>query len=165
MMANYTKKLEFNTAVEGIRRMIESLAAAQVADAVSLVNRGKGWNNLQGHSRCVIALAVWLVRKHPGALAPLRKATALKHSMTKTSTEARHKHLWKAIAKMLCAELVKSGSDVILPPGAKSTSPQTAQHVASTYLSTAFGGGQVGGGAGNTVLKRTLKLLAHLLQD
>jgi hypothetical protein len=54
------------------------------------------------------------------------------------------------------------GADIIAE-SIRSHSPQDAASIAATYLSSDYGGGQGTGGAGDTVLKRTIKLLAHAL--
>ena len=81
--------------------------------------------------------------------------------MSNTSAEARG-DFWDDVKVILRALLQQSGNDLIVIRQ-RPNSPTTAQEVASTYISADYGGGQTGGGAGNTVLKRTLKLLAHTL--
>ena len=54
-----------------------------------------------------------------------------------------------------------SGQDIVAEEMTSGIA-QSAADVARTYLSTSWGGGQPKGGGANTVVKRTLKLLAHL---
>ena len=161
-MANLTRDAAFSALIAAAEASINTLANAGVRDAHALVLRQKGWNNLQGHARALIPLALWFIRAHPAHLASLRKSTSLRSDMGRSSREARNRGLWQPIQADLRGFLSRKGSDIITVR-ASTRSPQTAQHVANTYLSDTYGGGQTTGQAGNTVFKRTLKLLAHIL--
>lgn len=87
--------------------------------------------------------------------------TNLGTNMSNTSQEARGA-FWDDVKAVLRASLQQYGNDLIAV-GLRTTSPETAQEIAHTYISADYGGGQTSGGAGTTVLKRTLKLLAHTL--
>lgn len=109
----------------------------------------------------LMPLAVWLTIRRPDLLKLIRSKTKLANEMKATSSEARAA-FWGEIKDAIKAELTKNGADVISSAD-KTNSPTTAQEIAETYLSADYGGGQTKGGAGNTVLKRSLKLLAHVL--
>lgn len=158
-MTNFTADRTFGALHEAVDRLIEVLALSGVADAKALADRKRGWNNLQGHYRAVVPLAIWLVRRHPALLANLRAETRLSTNMSGASAEARDP-LWNQVQDLLRADLASNGSDRVVI-GSHSNTPETAQDIATTYLSKTYGGGQVSGQAGNTVLKRTLKLMAH----
>ena len=82
--------------------------------------------------------------------------------MDKHSAEARD-GVWDGVKTGMIQLLATSGADVLTPPGTKVNSPVSAANIAQTYLRTNYGGSQQAGGGGNTVIKRTLKLLAHTL--
>ena len=162
-MTDFTRDATFTAlvaATEGV--IIDVLANAGVRDARALVMRQRGWNNLQGHTRGLIPLAVWFARAYPQHLNLLRTSTNLGSGMGRSSAEARNQALWLPIQGDLRAHLTANGADVIAP-GARPRSPQTAQEISDTYLSASYGGRQTTGQAGNTVFKRTLKVLAHVL--
>jgi len=161
-MTNFTQDPAFTALVAGTEQIIAILAGARVPDAKSLAARQAGWNNLQGHARGVIPLAVWFIRQHPHHLTRLRGSTRLRMSMSRHSSEAGNVALWQPIQSDLIQSLVMNGTDII-SIGTSARSPRTAQDIANTYLSNLYGGAQTTGQAGNTVLKRTLKLLAHVL--
>lgn len=160
-MANYKKRKDFPLLVDFLERITVSFAAKKIPDAKALVIRKKGTHNLQGHAMRVMPLAVWLTIRRPDLLKLIRGKTKLANEMKATSSEARAA-FWGEIKDAIKAELTKNGADVISSAD-KTNSPTTAQEIAETYLSADYGGGQTKGGAGNTVLKRSLKLLAHVL--
>lgn len=128
-----------------------------------MVARGGGWNNLQGHARSVVPVAVLYARLHPEQLQQIRAMTDLKHDMGQPwSEEARNSDMWGPVMQDM-QQMVSSHTETIVASESSTGDPQTVEAVATTYLSTDYGGGQTSGGAGNTVLKRTLKLLAHVL--
>lgn len=151
----------FRAAVDGLHTSIETLAQANVPDAVRLWNRRNGGNNLQAHYSSIVPLAVWLSRRYPQHLPRLRAGTSLRHDMTHGSAEGGNRRLWHPIQQDMICYLNHSGADVVAEAMATG-SPQSGSTVASTYLSTRYGGGQTSGRAGDTVLKRTLKLVAHM---
>lgn len=162
-MVDMTQDAIFTALVAATEEVIEVLANAGVRDARALVMRQRGWNSLQGHTRGLIPLAVWFIRTYPQHLGNLRGSTTLATNMGPRSAEARDHVVWQPIQTDLSNLLASDGADVISPPGTSPRSPRTAQEIADTYLSTSYGGGQPTGHAGNTVVKRTLKLLAHVL--
>lgn len=160
-MANYNKRNDFPLLVELLERTATTFAGKNVPDAKALVVRVKGVHNLQGHARRVMPLAVWLVLRRPEILKQIRAKTRLSNGMTSSSSEARSA-VWGVVKAAIVAEIGKAGSDIVTHQDRSST-PVTAEDIAQTYLSQDYGGGQTRGGAGNTVLKRAIKLLAHVL--
>lgn len=160
-MANYRNRKDFPLLVDLLERTARSFAIKKIPDAQALMDRKKGANNLQGHAMRVMPLAVWLVIRRPDLLKLIRSKTKLPNEMKASAPEARAV-FWGSVKDATKAELLKHGNDVISSAGQINT-PTTAQEIAGTYLSAVYGGGQTSGGAGNTVLKRSLKLLAHVL--
>ena len=151
----------FVAAVAAARQAIGELASRGIPDAEALVARSAGWNNLQGHAHSLIPLAVLYARSNYTQLQAVRSATILTQAMTGGSQEARNRSIWRVVKRSMITMLAGRGSDIISEQIANGR-PQTARQIANTYLSSSFGGGQSSGGAGNTVIKRTLKLLAHI---
>lgn len=160
-MANYNKRNDFPLLVELLERTATTLAAGKVPDAKALIVREKGAHNLQGHARRVMPLAVWLVLKRPELLKLVRAKTKLSNEMKASSSEARSA-VWGAVKAAMIDEIAKAGTDIVSQHDRANT-PVTAKDIAQTYLSADYRGGQTKGGAGNTVLKRAVKLLAHVL--
>ena len=161
-MTDIRRDPAFATAVAGARAAIDALHRHHgIPDATALYQRGQNVNNLIGHAHSIIPLAVLIAREYPFLLGFVRARTDLRRAMTRQSREARDTYLWRKIMYAMKLLLGRRGGDVIVEELA-TRRPQSAQRVATTYLSTAFGGGQRRGGAGNTVIKRTVKLLAHL---
>jgi len=161
-MANYKRKTDFILVHDLLVNAIRGYSAAKIKDAQALTDREGGMHNLQGHTRAVIPLAVWIAYKEPSLLPKIKKGTTLKGEMTGHSVEARDNQIWGPLKKAMKRHLKLTGIDVIAEK-TKANSPDSAAKIASTYLSDDYGGGQTSGGAGNTVLKRALKLLAHTL--
>lgn len=160
-MANYRNRKDFPLLVDLLERTAKSFAAKKIPDATALMDRKKGAHNLQGHAMRVMPLTVWLVIRRPDLPKLIRSKTKLVNGMKASSSEARAV-FWNVVKDAIKAELLKHGNDVISTADQINT-PTTAQEIADTYLSQDYGGGQTSGGAGNTVLKRSLKLLAHVL--
>ena len=142
-------------------RIIEILDGGEFEDATSLVDRATGWHNLQGHMRGIVPLTVWLVLHRPDLLCPVQTGTDLDVLMSRESGESGAE-FWDDVKFGLRNLLQEHGDDRIVI-GERTNSPTTPNRIASTYLSVDYGGGQTTGGAGNAVLKRTLKLLSHTL--
>lgn len=132
-----------------------------IPDASALFQRTRGQNNLQGHAHSIVPLAVLLARVYPQLLLAIRINTDLQHGMTGQSAEARLKAVWLPVQTGIQLLIASRGGDIVSETFGRAT-PQTVSRVADTYLSVRYGGGQQRGGAGDTVVKRTLKLLAHL---
>ena len=160
-MVNYTTDFRFGALLEATETIIGVLALGGVRDATRLVDRASGWNNLQGHMRAIVPLTVWLVWQRPELLCTVRAETNLTNEMSSRSQEARA-DFWEDVKIALRALLDQRGDDQV-SIGVQINSPETAREIATTYLSSDYGGGQTMGGGGTTVLKRTLKLLAHTL--
>ena len=160
-MVDYTQDWRFGALLSATERITAVLAANDVADAQRIADRSVGWHNLQGHARAVVPLALWLARQHPEILCNIGGMTDLSIEMTNVSQESRG-DFWDGVKTALIGSLQLNGDDRIIS-GQQANSPQTAHEIASTYISSDYGGGQTTGGAGTTVLKRTLKLLAHTL--
>lgn len=160
-MANYLNRNDFPLLLDLLERAAASFAASNIPDAKALVVREAGKHNLQGHARRVMPLAVWLAIRRPDLLKLIRSKTKLKNEMSASSSEAKSS-VWSQVKGAMNAEMINGGRDVISYADRTNT-PTTAEEIAHTYLSVDYGGGQTKGGAGNTVLKRALKLLAHVL--
>ena len=160
-MANYKNRKDFPLLLDLLEKTAKSFAAQKIPDARALVVREKGMHNLQGHAMRVMPLAVWLTIRRPDLLKLIRGKTKLANEMKATSSEARAA-FWGKVKDAIKDELAANGVDVISSAD-KINTPTTAEEIAETYLSADYGGGQTNGGAGNTVLKRSLKLLAHVL--
>lgn len=159
-MANYKKRNDFPFLLGLLEKVVSDLSKG-TPDAKALMVRGKGKHNLQGHAMRVMPLAVWLVIRRPDLLKLVRGKTKLINEMRASSSEARGA-FWGDVKDALQMELKKNGKDIVSSAD-KVNTPITTEEIAHTYLSADYGGGQTKGGAGNTVLKRSLKLLAHIL--
>ena len=131
----------------------------QVDDAEELrKRRDNNYNKMRGHAHSTPALAVLYARTYPNDIPLIRQATQLSRS---SRLESRYV-VWKTVMANTKALLQSQGSDIVSEQ-VSTSKPQTAQEVAKTYLSTKYGGKLTGsqGGKGDTILKRTLKLIAH----
>jgi len=148
----------FVAGVAAAQAAIESLALAAIPDAEALVSRQAGENNLQGHFKALVPLAVLVLRDAPHLLAHIRGRTQVSNNMTARSPETRDQDLWTPVQQAAVQTVTTHSNDILVDrvgPGTASVSD------AARYLSNAYGGTQTAGGAGDTVLKRTLKLLSH----
>ena len=155
-MVDYTIDPRFAELRRTTEAIIEESAAESNEDAISLLERAAGVNNLQGHM-AIVPLTVWLVRQRPDLLRIIRDETNLNVEMARHSQETSGE-FWENVKDALMDLLEQHGDDRIIV-GERINSPETPIHIANTYLSHDYGGGQVGGGGGTIVLKRTLKLL------
>lgn len=158
-MTNFTIHQDFHDKVIALEQSVKTLGNKKIPDALALLERESGVHNLQGHARRLMPLAVWLVMKRPDILDEVRRATNLRHQMTSHSAEARGS-FWKFVKDAMKTEIKKNGMDVISTAD-RANAPITAKAITRTYLSVDYGGGQISGGGGNTVLKRSLKIMAH----
>ena len=158
-MTDLRTEPSFQATLKATEAMIESYAANGVPDAEALLKRAGGWNHLQGHRHSLVPLVVAFLRENRDVLGDIQGGTELTHSMgTGGSTEARAP-FWAAVKDRMKAFRAAHGATVIA--GEKGTgAPQTVDDI-STYLSTGWVGEQSTGGGGDTVIKRTLKLVAH----
>lgn len=162
MATDYNTDPAFLATLFGVQGMIRRLAELGIPDAQSLVDRQHGEHNLQGHARRLIPLAVWLARQHPELLRVVRRDTNIRTAMDRGSSESRDRDLWQQVQDALCDSLARHGDDTLTDRD-RANAPATAQEAATAYLPTDWGGGQVGGGGGATVIKRTLKLMSHTM--
>lgn len=161
-MSDLTKDARFTSLVAATETILLVFANAGVRDARLLTVRQAGWNTLPGEVRGLIPLSAWFIGRHPNHLNSLRTQTSLGAPMGRGSPEARNPSLWQPIQRDLKDYLATEGGDVV----SLATQPVarvTAQDVASNYLSTRFCGGHTSRQAGDNILKRILKLLAHAL--
>lgn len=100
-----------------------------------------------------------LAQESPGLLGVIKGHTKLSADMGAGSSESRNQLIKSAIADALSALRASRGSDIIARE-LGSNAPITVD-AACTYLSAGLSGVQGAGGGGDTVVKRTLKLLAH----
>ena len=160
-MFDYTEDVRFGALHAAVLAIIHALHLGEVGDATSLIQRTAGLHNLQGHARALIPLAVWVALHRPNLLPEIRQNTALHVVMDNQSEETRSP-VWDQVKEATIELLQARGQDRI-SVGDTDDAPETAAETANTYLSDSYGGGHTTGGAGDTVLKRTLKLLAHTL--
>lgn len=152
----------FAVAVESTRQAIFALATDHnIPDAEALVRRARGENQLSGHAHSVLPLAVLVARTFPHVLTIIRARTDLHNSMAPRASETRDTLIWTPVKRGVQLVVATRGDDIIAEE-IRTGNSQTVDRVATTYLSLRYGGGQPQGGAGDTVLKRTLKLMAHL---
>jgi hypothetical protein len=159
-VVDYTIDARFAGLCRTTDAIIDESAAEGSEDAISLLDRAAGVNNLQGHM-AIVPLTMWLVMQRPDLLRIVRDETNFNVEMARYSQETSGE-FWEDVKDALIDLLEQHGDDRIII-GERITSPETPTHIANTYLSDDYGGGQVGGGGGTIVLKRTLKLLAHRL--
>ncbi len=159
-MIDYTNDNTFLVLFAAMRTIINRLADERVSDAISIRDRFNGQHNLQGHARGVVPLALWLALHRPRLLATIRDNTDLDVAMTGDSPEARAE-FWTEIQAAITELLQQRGGDRIRRGEAADT-PETTSEIARV-LSTLYGGNQTTGRGADTVLKRSLKLLAHVV--
>jgi len=161
-MPNYTRDPAFVAMIHGVDQMIVELAQQRIPDAQAIANRYAGDNNLQGHAKGLVPVAIWFARAHNSHLVRVRIATNLDRDMGQYRTETRDRTLWGPIQRDFIAALAAHGTDVVTSGGDPDT-PHRVADIVSTYLPTSWGGNQRTGGAGGTVIKRTLKIMSHTL--
>ena len=154
----YTANPQFLELLGTTGGIIEETAGEGIEDAATLPDRYAGWNNLQGHM-VIVPLTVWLVWHRPDLLRTVRVETDLNVEMARNSHETSGA-FWEDVKDALIDLLAEHGDDRLVV-GERANSPETPVHIATTYLSDDYGGGQTEGGGGTMVVKRTLKLLAH----
>ena len=160
-MIDYTQDNTFGALNAATQAIIGALAREGISDATSLERRAAGVHNLQGHARALIPLALWVAVRRPDLLPVIRQNTRLDVEMDNHSQETRAA-FWDQVKESVIALLQERGQDRV-SVGEADDVPETATAIAGTYLSDSYGGSHTTGGAGDTVLKRTLKLLAHVL--
>ncbi|WP_243356790.1 hypothetical protein [Bacillus litorisediminis] len=161
-MTDFRSDIIFQAKEEGTRAIIDSLARNGIPDAIALVERGMGLHGLRGHEASIIPLAVLFSQYNPLLLSHLRTSTNLSFGMGgRNNPEANDDAIWRPIKNAMVDFKARHGADIISEE-VDSGNPQSVERVMNTYLSTSYLGGQPNGGGGNTVFKRTLKLLGHV---
>lgn len=150
----------FQVAVDQARDGIRRFADRGIPDAEAITQRDAGENNLSGHAHSLVPLAVHFSRSDPGFLQSVKDQTDLSNGMGPRDTETRL-DIWGDLKDKMSA-LVTRDASVIITEERGSGRPQSVGDVADTYLPKDWGGSQDSGGGGGTVVKRTLKLLAHI---
>lgn len=160
-MADYRNDVKFQAKVTSTRAMIDQLAGDRVDDALAVQARGHGAHNLTGHEASLVPLAVLFSQYNSTLLTNIKNNTDLYHDMgVRGSSEARDNSVWNPIKAAMTSFKATHGADIIAED--RFGNPLTVDDVSRTYLSDKYLGGQTTGGAGDTVLKRTLKLLGHV---
>lgn len=159
-MMDWTKDPAFQRSLSRLDGIITTAARLGHPDGQALEGRRQGVNNLQGHANALEPLALLISQKSPALLVTIRNLTNLSSDMGPGSKESRDPQIKAAIAAAVSTLRASHGNDIIARE-LKSQDPITVDTACNTYLSSGLGGAQDTGGAGDTVLKRTLKLLAH----
>ncbi|WP_214793969.1 MULTISPECIES: hypothetical protein [unclassified Exiguobacterium] len=149
----------FNAKVTGTLSMIEQLAHDDIPDAMQLISRRDGTQNLSGHYQKIIPLAIRFSIFNPDLLARVKSNTYLENSMDPHNADTRSE-IWEEVKAAMITLVENNGNDVVITNS--DSHPSSVKEIADTYLSTRYGGSHTTGGAGDTVFKRTLKLLAHV---
>jgi hypothetical protein len=158
---DWTKDQGFQHLLSRLDGIITAAARLKHPDGKALDNRRRGVHNLQGHANALEPLAALLFQESPILRDLIRERTALSEDMGPHTREARDSIIRDAIAGAITDLRATRGSDIISRE-MQGLSPITVDSACDTYLSTGLGGGQSSGGAGDTVVKRVLKLLAHM---
>jgi len=160
-MTDYRNDVKFQAKVTSTRTMIGQLADYRVDDAFAVKARSHGAHNLTGHEATLVPLAVLFSQYDKTLLTTIKNNTDLDHDMgVRGSSEARDRSVWNPIKNAMTNFKAVHGADIIAED--KNGNPLTVNDVSRTYLSVNYLGGQTTGGAGDTVFKRTLKLLGHV---
>jgi len=157
---NWLTNIDFQRAMARLDGTITTAARLGHPDGVALDERRQGRNQLSGHANALENLALLLAMQSPALLAIIRDETDLAEDMGQGSAESRNQVIKTQIADALTALRAARGNDIIARE-LRSNAPITVNSACQTYLSVGLGGGQDTGGGGDTVVKRTLKLLAH----
>lgn len=159
-MKNWTSDHKFQLALARLSGAIAASAKLGLSDARAIRWRAAGGANLQGHENALVPLALLLAMQDPSLVRRVRLTTSLAGNLGKGSTESRDKSLRDDIAAALLSLQTAKGSDVVSHE-IRSRKPITVSKACNTYVSAALSGSQPRGGAGDTVIKRSLKLIAH----
>lgn len=158
---DYSKDPVFQAAVVAAEAGIEHLAQAKIRDAKALIDRRHGRNNLQGHYNALVPFSVLLLRLNPSLAGLIRAQTSLAQEMTARSAEARDIAIWAPVQAASSRLISKDPAGVL---GDMLSGGPLRVRDAARYLSTRYGGAQTSGSGGDTVLKRTLKLVSHMFE-
>lgn len=159
-MKDWARDHRFQLALARLSGAIAASAKLGLSDARAIRWRAAGGANLQGHENALVPVALLLAMQDPTLVRRVRRATDLANSMGKGSTESRDKALRDDIAAALSSLQASHGTDIVSHE-IRSKRPITVSKACRTYVSVVLGGSQPNGGAGDTVVKRTLKLIAQ----
>jgi hypothetical protein len=159
-VTNWVNDLRFQLALARLSGAIAAAATLGVCDARAIRWRAAGGANLQGHENALVPVALLLAMQNPSLVRQVRRSTSLIQSMRRGSTESQDKALRDDIAAALRGLRATHGTDIVSHQ-LRNNLPISVDHACRTYLSTRFNGSQQNGGAGDTVIKRTLKLIAQ----
>lgn len=170
-MTDVRNEPKFASAKELARDAIVEYAAQGVGDAKALLRRAFGENNLQSHWHWMFPVAVYFAIQNFEVLGDVKNQTDLDNEMNTPHGEAGDTDLWNPIQEEFRDFLDSSqGGNIITEKLGDPREELTSRDVArgkpdgrDGLMSEAWAGGHADGGAGDTVVKRTLKLLAHLL--
>ncbi|HAM79222.1 hypothetical protein [Ornithinibacillus bavariensis] len=162
-MADYTNDYVLQSKIIGTRATIKGLADYHISDAIALVDREAGVHQLSGHYASIVPLAVFFSHKYPSYLANIKNRTSLRNGMGETSglgyQEARNSEIWSPIKDAMADFKAIYGTDIITKNS--NGDPKTVNDILN-YLSEKYSGNLKTGGGGDTVFKRTLKILGHI---
>jgi hypothetical protein len=137
--------------------MIRLLSKADVPDAVELVERRQGKNNLQAHAAHLVRLAVKFLLENKRLISPLAQRTRLWAPLS------GREDVWTRVQGPFVSFIAKTNSKKVSVT-IRTGQPITVGKVAHTYLPQVWGGSHKTGGAGASTLKRALKLAGHILR-
>jgi hypothetical protein len=158
-MTDLRNDVDFSNALDRAFDGIEEYAERGVADAEQITDRDQNVNQNSGHVN-LVALAVHFARHHPDLMQEIHQATSLDNGMS-TGDRETYLPIWDTVQEAVSAFIETNGDDIVIQER-QGQDPQSVSGLSDTYLPQAFGGTQDTGGGGGTVVKRTLKLLAHL---
>lgn len=162
-MADYRRDYILQSKIFGTRATIANLSEEYgIPDALALTDREAGVHHLQGHYASIVPLAVYFSQYHSLLLSEIKLVTHLDNNMGARSgpgySEARDA-IWTPVKNSMISFRNACGSDIITQNS--SGMPKTVNDILN-YISTSYGGNVSGGGGGDTVLKRTLKIMGHV---
>ncbi|OCA86159.1 hypothetical protein [Bacillus sp. FJAT-27986] len=161
-MTDYRNDLKFQAKVSTTRFLIDFLADQGVDDAIAIKRRGQGAHNLQAHAASIVPLAVLFSLHNSSLVTNIKLNSDLYHNMGTGSSEARDPAIWNPIKAGMSNFRDIHGDDIVAEELSAPYLPQSVNDVLRTYLSDNYLGDHTNGGAGDTVLKRTLKILSHI---
>ena len=124
-MVDYTIDARFAGLCRTTDAIIDESAAEGSEDAISLLDRAAGVNNLQGHM-AIVPLTMWLVMQRPDLLRIVRDETNFNVEMARYSQETSGE-FWEDVKDALIDLLEQHGDDRIII-GERITSPETPTH-------------------------------------
>jgi len=155
-MAIRMGKTRFNRASERVVAVVGLLADAGVPDAIELVDRRGGKNNLQAHAAHLTPLAVAFLLRHPRNVGLIAQGIRLRGALS------GRERVWGKVREAF-VQFVQASSGERVSREIRTRRPLTIGEVAHTYLPEGWGGSHTTGGAGASTLKRALKIAAHAL--